>query len=138
MDFDRNIDPWMDSDMIISDRTGSMAEFTPTCDMEESADHYSFSFDLPGVKKSDIKVEIYDNRLHVTGERRTEIKEEVGTRRVLERRYGRFERLIPLSAAVNDKGVEALFDNGVLTVVVPKTKEARSKTIAIKSAEQSH
>lgn len=89
------------------------------------------SFDLPGVKKDDIKIELVDNQLVVTGERKTERDENKEGRVRRERYYGSFQRVFTLPLAGDASKIEAGFQDGVLRVVIPKTAASKHQTIKI-------
>lgn len=140
-EFDRPFGRWM-QDMWpwqnFQKEVKEWGSFSPACDVQETNELYIFSFDVPGLKESDIKVEVHDNRLYVTGERRDEFKEETATRRMVECQYGRFERMFTLPKVVNEEGVEAVYADGVLKVVVPKSREAKKRSIEVKKGTPSH
>ena len=79
--------------------------------------------ELPGLDEKDVRVEIANGVLSISGEKKSESEDK--DRRFSERYYGRFERRIPLEDVDEDK-VTASFKNGVLTVTVPKSNEAKS------------
>lgn len=101
------------------------------CDIEESENHYLMTFDLPGIRKEDIKVEISNNQLRVSGERKDERKETQGNRTRSERYYGTFERVVAIPPGVKAEQVETHFENGVLKVAVPKVEAAQAKQIPV-------
>jgi len=111
------------------------AEFSPACDVAETSTHYLMSFDLPGVKKNEVKVQLEDNTLTVSGERQNEHEAEAEGRISRERYYGSFCRSFTLPAnALADK-IEANYENGVLQVAIPKTKATPGKDIPIKEGK---
>ena len=103
--------------------------FTPLADVEETADAYEVEIELPGIKKADLDIEIAGRRLSVTGERKE--KERVGILRKRERTVGRFHYEVTLPGDVDDDGVEAHLDAGVLTVRVPKPERDRPRRIEL-------
>lgn len=105
--------------------------FTPSCDVEETDTHYLMSFDLPGVKKEDIKVDLRDNQLTVTGERKEERKTDNKAVHRMERFYGSFARSFTLPTGVNPDQVEANYADGVLRIAIPKGEAARTSQIKI-------
>lgn len=129
-DFDRVVDSLMQPAHI------GNAGFIPTCDISETKEHYLVSFDMPGVKKDEIKIEVQGNTLLIAGERQREIKEsntEVTVRR--ERAYGKFERTFELPKSIDTNKIEAHFDNGVLNIALPKADAARGRSVQIQSGE---
>ena len=103
--------------------------FTPLADVEETADAYVVEIELPGIRNADLDIEIAGRRLSVTGERKE--KERVGILRKRERTVGRFHYEVTLPGDVDDNGVEAHLDAGVLTVHVPKPERDRPRRIEL-------
>ena len=83
--------------------------------------------DLPGVKKEDVKVEVTDGHLSISGERRSEAEEKKDQYYRLERHYGSFSRTVPLPDGVKLDDVKATFADGVLEVSVPLPTRPDSK-----------
>lgn len=107
-------------------------------DLEEDKDKYYLKFDLPGITKDQIKVELNDNVLTVSAERKSfeekgEKPDAKGKRHRFfsELSYGSFSRSLTLPGVVDQKQVEAAYENGVLTVTVPKARSSEPKQIAI-------
>lgn len=107
------------------------ADFSPTCDIEETDSHFRITFDLAGVKKEDIHLEVKENHLVISGEKKSEQKSTQGKRHLSERFYGSFSRMFTLPSQVNSEKVEATFKDGVLLVSIPKSEESKAKKIAI-------
>ena len=106
--------------------------FLPPCDVSETDQHYVMSFDLPGVKKEEVKIEVKDSQLIVSGQRKRESREtETGTMSH-ERYFGTFMRSFTLPADIDATQVQAHFENGVLQVALPKTQITQRKQIPIK------
>lgn len=103
--------------------------FTPLADLEETDDAYTVEVELPGIKKDDIDIQITGRRLEVSGERKE--KERVGILRRRERVVGRFHYEVLLPSDVEEDGVEANLDNGVLTIRVPKPASERPRRIEV-------
>lgn len=109
-----------------------LAAWTPAMDVQETDAEFLIKADLPDVKKDDVKVEVLDGSLSVSGERRQE-KEEQGKRfHRVERAYGRFERRLALPTAVDPKKIAAEFKDGVLQVHLPKSPTAKPQSIDVK------
>ena len=112
----------------------SLLNFTPAYEVDEHEDHYLISLDIPGVSKNDVKVEVVDEKLVITGERKSEKRETEGRR--YGRFYGKFERTFKLPTDVDFDKIEARFENGVLELAVPKAEAARPRTIAIQNGKE--
>ncbi|MGZ6480281.1 MAG: Hsp20/alpha crystallin family protein [Bdellovibrionales bacterium] len=106
-------------------------EFYPTCELNENKSSYIMKFDMPGVKKDDVKIELDGNQLTVSAERREEKKSEDHRSRYSEISYGSYQRSFTLPSAVDDKKVDAKFENGELTLTMPKIESSKAKQIAI-------
>ena len=101
----------------------------PQIDIEETDKEMRITAELPGLDEKDVGLEIANGVLSISGEKKSESEDKV--RRFSERCYGRFERRIPLEDVDDDK-VSATFKNGVLTITVPKSAEAKNvRRIAI-------
>jgi HSP20 family protein len=83
------------------------------------------------MSREDVNVELRDNELTITGERREEKEEEKKDYRRVERSYGRFYRSFQLPSAAAGENVEARLENGVLRIEVPKTEEQKARRIEI-------
>lgn len=106
----------------------ALAGLWPRLEVEETDEAYAVSAELPGVDPDDLRVDLKDNVLTLSGEKRSERNEEDGGRRYSERSFGRFERTIPLTAEVDADKVAASFAHGVLTITLPKNAKARDTT----------
>jgi HSP20 family protein len=106
--------------------------FGPAVDVTESDDHYIVTVELPGLKKDDVTIELHEGTLAIRGEKRSERDEKREHRRHVERSFGTFSRSFSLPANVDSEHIDARFEDGVLTVKVRKTEEAKPKTVDIK------
>jgi HSP20 family protein len=109
-------------------------DFSPSVNTREGEHAYHVEVDLPGVKKDDIDVDVKDNIVTISGERKTkkEVKEEDYYK--VESSYGKFERSFTLPENVDVENIHAESEDGVLEVVIPKLAkvEKQSKKIEIK------
>jgi HSP20 family protein len=103
----------------------------PALDLKETPREFTLQMDLPGFKKDDVKITFEDQVLTLSGERKSETREENERHHHIERSYGRFARRVQISAPVNADQVKARFEDGVLTVVLPKSEEAQPRSIEI-------
>lgn len=103
----------------------------PRCDMTEDANNYFLKFEIPGIPKENIKVEVTNNMLVVSAERKEEKKKEEERKYYSEFSYGSYYRSITLPMQVDEKKIEASYENGVLSVKVPKTEGVKAKQIPI-------
>lgn len=108
----------------------------PTLDLGASDKEYAITIEVPGVNQKDIKLEIVNDTLTISGEKKQEKEEKEKNFYRMERSYGSFRRVLSLPEDVDQDGVEATFKNGVLTVTLPRKPLPKSdvKQIAVKSA----
>jgi HSP20 family protein len=103
----------------------------PPMDLVETADHYVLRADLPGLSDDDVNVQLEDNVLTISGERKTHHDEhEEGYHRI-ERAFGSFTRSLALPDGVDPDGVQADFDRGVLEVRIPKPEQKKPRQVQI-------
>ena len=103
----------------------------PAVDVHEEDEAFVLAVDLPGMGKDAVDINVEDQILSISGERKFDEKSEKDSYRRLERGYGKFTRSFSLPTNVDSAKVEAKFSNGVLTVTVPKSDAARSRRIEI-------
>jgi len=103
--------------------------YTPLADVEETDDGYVVEVELPGIRREDISLEVAGHRLSVSGERKE--RERAGILRRRTRTVGQFRYEVVLPGEVEDEGVSASMDEGVLTVRLPKPTSQRPRRIAI-------
>lgn len=116
----------------ISAAEASLAAFEPSCDLEESETHYLLSFDIPGMKKENIKVELDNNNvLTVSGDRKSEFEQKKAGFLQKERFYGSFQRSFALQGPLKADQIEAQYAEGVLKVAIPKSEPTKVTQIKI-------
>ena len=103
--------------------------WSPAADLTQTEDAYTLSVDLPGLSRKDIELTVEDQTLTLSGERRIE-REGLSVDR-LERVHGRFARRFHLPADADGSTVAAEFENGVLSISIPKVEEAKARKIEI-------
>ena len=109
----------------------STGMWNPVVDLFEKDDRYVIKAEIPGVDKKDVKIDLKDRVLTLSGERSydNEVKEENYYRR--ERSYGKFQRAFTLPADVDSDKIKAEFNEGVLQIEVPKPEEKKPKQVTI-------
>tara|TARA_Y100000741_G_scaffold112066_1_gene84105 strand:+ start:211 stop:651 length:441 start_codon:yes stop_codon:yes gene_type:complete len=108
-------------------------EFTPNADIAETDKSFEFSFDLPGVKKSDLSIEMNDGNITISGERKIENNKNGKNYHSLESSYGKFSRSFELPTGINENKINAKFIDGILNISIPKDeKKIVKNTIQIK------
>jgi HSP20 family protein len=108
--------------------------WSPATDVREDEEGLRVVVELPGINSEDVKVAIENGVLSISGEKHHESKEEDddGNYHLVERRYGSFERSFRLPRSVDSDKVNAKFENGLLTIEIPKSEKAKKREIAIK------
>ncbi len=107
----------------------------PNVDIKETKKDYQITIEIPGVEENDIKLELADNILTISGEKKYEKEEKDEHYHSVERSYGSFRRVLSLPEDVNTDNIEAKFKNGVLTISVPRKEIAKSEGENIKQIE---
>jgi HSP20 family protein len=111
------------------------AEWFPPVEVFERDNQLVVRAELPGMNKQDVRVEVSDNTLFISGERREEHEENRGFRHT-ERRYGRFMRRIPLPEGTDPNQIQANFRSGLLEITLPvKRQESKSRQVEIRDDE---
>ena len=103
-------------------------------DVHENETEYTVTTSLPGVDADNIDVNLHDDFLTITAEiPETVVENENGRTLLRERHYGKFSRRIRLPQPVNSDNVEAAYDNGVLTLTLPKSEAVLPRSIPVKA-----
>lgn len=110
----------------VSQRWGVLAT-----DITEQKNAVHVELELPGMDKGDLAVEVHDDRLVISGEKRSSETRHEGSLVVTERAYGSFKRVIPLPCEVQNEGTTANYKRGVLSVTMPKSHALQPKSIPI-------
>jgi HSP20 family protein len=111
---------------------GSEWALRPATEFAECDGEYRLTAELPGMSAEDIDIKLSDGAITIHGKKSEEKKEEKEDYLVSERRYGEFHRTLSLPAAIDADAVTADFANGVLTVTLPKSPEAKKKERKVK------
>ncbi|KAF9454580.1 small heat shock protein [Macrolepiota fuliginosa MF-IS2] len=145
-DFDRFIDEALSNRLLAPgsntrelQRTGkgepcAVKALRPRMDLHEDSKNNTVSatFELPGLKKEDVNIDVQDGRLTVQGESKMSDEYEQNGWAVRERRFGKFSRTLQLPQGVKDDQIKANMENGILRVLFPKASpEAVSKKVTI-------
>ena len=109
--------------------------WTPAMDLLETEDQFVLRADLPGMGEEDVNIELEDNVLTVSGERKAEHEDKREGFYRMERSYGSFSRSLTLPKGVDPEAVTAAFDRGVLEVRVPKPEQRKPRRISINAGD---
>jgi HSP20 family protein len=127
--FFRLLDPRFSGEPAQNEELSSRA-WTPPVDVHETRDAFLVQAELPGVTREEIGITLENNVLRLTGERKPQQEENVSYHRV-ERPYGAFSRSFALPVQVDAERIQAAFQDGVLTITVPKAEQAKPRKISI-------
>ena len=118
-----------------SDPTGRSGaagrRWLPAMDLVETGDHYVLRADLPGLSDDDVNVQLEDNVLTISGERKAAHETEQEGYYRLERAFGAFSRSLTVPEGVDPSGVQAHFDRGVLEIQIPKPEQKKPRQVQI-------
>jgi HSP20 family protein len=121
-------------DSLFGGMSSSNDLWSPPVDVEENGEELVLTAELPGMKHENIDIELEDGVLTIQGEKKEEQKDE-GTQGLLyERRWGSFTRKFTLPRAVDANKITANYENGILTIRIPKAEEAKGRKIEISGA----
>lgn len=110
---------------------GAATVWSPRADVAETEDAYLIHIDAPGLKKQDFNISWQDGTLTVSGDRKWEDKEERENYVRMERSFGHFFRSFTLPNTVKSEDIGGSYDDGVLTIRVPKAEESKPRRIEI-------
>lgn len=105
--------------------------WNPSVDISETKDNVIIKAEMPGLSKEDVKISLQDNMLTLTGEKKQEKEEKEANYHRVERSYGAFSRSFALSTSVKSDKIKATYQDGVLSITLPKTEEVKPKEIPI-------
>ncbi len=112
-------------------RNAVRRRWIPAMDVVQTEDHFVLRADLPGLSESDVNIEVDDNVLTVSGERKSEHEQKGEGYYRVERAFGSFSRSLTLPEGVDADGIQADFTNGVLEVRIPKPEQHKPRKVQI-------
>lgn len=114
---------------------GELQRWSPAMDLVEAEDHFLLRADLPGLGEDDVQIEVSDNTLRISGERRGEHEQRERGWYRMERSFGSFSRSLTLPEGVDADRIAASFDRGVLEVRIPKPEQRQPRRIEIQPGD---
>ncbi len=111
---------------------GAARSVYPLLDIREDKDKYTIGIEIPGVEKKDLKISVKKENLVIQGEKKEEKKKQEESYLRVERSYGKFMRSISLPTEVEQSKITAKYNNGVLKIVLPKTKKGKVREVEVK------
>lgn len=111
--------------------------FVPAAELQDTPEAFLLKLEVPGIKAEDLDIQVTGEAISISGERRSEqTSQEKGMTRT-EFRYGRFRRVIPLPARIQNDQVEATYDNGILNLRLPKAESEKTRMVKVNVASPS-
>ena len=108
----------------------------PPAEMKETEEAIHLKLEIPGLEAKDLDVQVTEKAVSISGERKSETKAEENGKTRSEFYYGKFERVIPLPARVQNTNVTAEYKDGILNLTLPKTEQEKNKVVKV-NLEQS-
>lgn len=103
----------------------------PAAELKETVDAIHLKLELPGIEAKDLDVQVTEKAVAISGERKSETKTEDKGRTVTEFHYGKFQRVIPLPARIQNDKVQAEYKDGILNLTLPKTEQEKNKVVKV-------
>ncbi|MEH1871105.1 Hsp20/alpha crystallin family protein [Nostoc sp.] len=103
----------------------------PAAEIQETENAIHLKLELPGIEAKDLDVQVTENAVYVSGERKSETKTEEKGVTKSEFHYGKFQRVVPLSARIQNTNVTADYKDGILNLILPKTEQEKNKVVKV-------
>ena len=132
---DRIMDEWLRESNGVENSENGQSAMRLALDVRVIDNHFTVKASIPGIKPEDLEISFNENTLMIQGESKEEHVDENERYHLRERRYGRFVRSVTLPVPVNSDEIDAQYDNGVLTLTLPKAEEIKPRKINVRSAQ---
>jgi HSP20 family protein len=109
----------------------------PAVELQESEDTIHLKLELPGIEEKDLDIQVTEKAVSISGERKSETKTEDKGVTKTEFSYGKFQRVIPLSARIKNTEVTAEYRNGILNLTLPKADAEKNKVVKVNLTKSS-
>lgn len=135
--------PWQEMNAMTRQLDSLFEEFqvpafrTPAVELHETDEAVHLKLELPGVEAKDVDIEVTENAVKVVAERKTETKTEDNGKTRSEFYYGKFQRVIPLRARIQNTAVTAEYKDGILNLTLPKSETEKNKVVKVNLGEVS-
>jgi HSP20 family protein len=103
----------------------------PAAELKETEDAIHLKLELPGIQAQDLDLQVTENAVYLSGERKSETQSEDKGVIKSEFQYGKFQRVIPLSARIENTNVTADYKDGILNLTLPKAQEEKNKVVRV-------
>lgn len=108
---------------------------TPAAELHETDEAVHLKLELPGVETKDVDIEVTENAVKVVAERKTQTKTDENGKVRSEFYYGKFQRVIPLRARIQNTAVTAEYKDGILNLTLPKSETEKNKVVKVNLGE---
>ena len=121
-------------DALTFDNLGDFSNLAkiPAAELTETDDAVHLKLEVPGMEAKDLDVQVMADRVAISGERKSEIKEKTRS----EFRYGKFSRVIPLSVKIQNTNVTAEYKDGILNLTLPKAEDEKNQVVKVNLLEE--
>ncbi|HEY9800539.1 MAG TPA: Hsp20/alpha crystallin family protein [Leptolyngbyaceae cyanobacterium] len=127
----RQLNQLFEEDMLPSTVLERSLTRVPAAELHETAEAIHVKLEIPGIEAKDVDLQVTDKAVYISGERKSEAKtEEKGVVRS-EFQYGKFQRVIPLPARIQNTNVKAEYKDGILNLTLPKAESEKNKVVKI-------
>lgn len=124
-------------DALLPDSWGDFGNLAkvPAAELTETEEAFQLKLEVPGMEAKDLDIQVTVDHVAIAGERKSETKTEENGRTRSEFRYGKFKRVIPLPARIQNTSVTAEYKDGILNLTLPKAEEERNKVVKVNLGE---
>ncbi len=116
------------------DNFGNLSK-VPAAELTETDDALYLKLEVPGMEAKDLDIQVMANRVAIIGERKSETKSKSNGNTRSEFRYGKFSRVIPLPARIQNTDVTAEYQDGIINLTLPKSEEEKNKVVKVNLGE---
>ncbi|MEH2214436.1 Hsp20/alpha crystallin family protein [Nostoc sp.] len=129
--FERHINGLLGDTRVPSTRLEKSFIRVPAAELQETDDAIHLKLELPGLDAKDLDIQVTQDAVHISGERKSETKTQNNGTTKSEFYYGKFQRVIPLSARIQNTNVTADYKDGILNLTLPKTEQEKNKVVKV-------
>ncbi len=127
----REMNRLFDTVMTPSSTGLSTRDYFPPAELDETAEAYNLKLEVPGMNADDLDIQVTAEAVSITGERKSKTETESNGSTRTEFRYGKFQRVIPLPGRIDHQNVKADYENGILSLSLPKAQDEKSRAVKV-------
>ncbi len=128
----RQMNRLFDETLVPTNRQESLSFLrVPAAEIQDTSDAIHLKLEIPGMEAKDLDVQVTENAVSISGERKSEAKKQENSVTRSEFHYGKFHRVIPLPARVQNTNVTAEYKDGILNLTLPKTEQEKNKVVKV-------